>query len=433
LKRIVLSVAVLVCIGIGFLACGSKSSAKKTISGLKFRAFVSNPLHLTTGTSPVLEIVDATKDVISLFPIGLSGSNQFPGLMAESPNKTLTAVFSSQGNTVAVVNNSTEAILQTGSTATSITLPGPTESMFIWIDNATAFAAVPDAPIAGQPSGAVVVLNFANPSIKATLPVPGARYVVQSNDGNRILAFGDNSDAVTIISPSLIGTSTSPLTTVAGFHRPVWAAFNASNSIAYVLNCGTECGDSNPPSITPLDLATNTPGPPLPLTSGGIAGGATTALLSGNTLYVAGTAPGNTCSSGTATISCGTLSVVDVGSMSVTNTSPIYISDGYHNRMELGANGQLFIGAHTCTSVPASSGATARGCLSIFNTMTSAVVMPPDNGDVTGIAPNTKRSVVYVCEGGTFRIYDAATAQLQKTQITIVGQSTDVKIADFPQ
>lgn len=429
LKRTLTRIAVLAIICFSFLSCGSKSSTnKKTTSGLKFRAFVSNPLHLSSGgTSPVLEIVDATKDVLSLFPIGLSGASQFPGLMTVSPNKTLTAVFSPQGNSVAVINNSTE------SAAGAVSLSGPTESMSIWIDNATAYAAVPSAPVTGQPQGAVEVLSLTRGFVEATLPVAGARYVVQSHNGNRILAFGDNSDSVTIISPSLIGTNSNPLTTVSGFHRPVWAVFNDSDSTAYIFNCGPECGDSTPASIIPLDLNTNTSGVEVPLLSGGVNGGATFGMFSGNTLYIAGTPPGTTCTSGTTTVACGTLTLFDTGSMTVVNTSPIYITDGYHNRMEMGGNGQLFIGARACTNITASSGGTVRGCLSVFNTTTSSVVVPPDNGDVTGIAPNTKRNVVYVCEGGEFRIYDTTTDQLQKTQINIVGQPTDVKIADFPQ
>ena len=83
----------------------------------------------------------------------------------------------------------------------------------------------------------------------------------------------------------------------------------------------------------------------------------------------------------------------------MTNTAPIIITDGYHDRIALGANGQLFIGASTCTEIvppiPPPPGAETRGCLSIYNTLTTAVgsapaggvVIPPANGDVTGIQP----------------------------------------------
>jgi len=72
-----------------------------------------------------------------------------------------------------------------------------------------------------------------------------------------------------------------------------------------------------------------------------------------------------------------------------------------------------------------------RGCLSIFNTTSGAVVIPPDNGDVTGLQSFGTRNVEYVAEGGTLRIYDTTKDVLQRTQIAIVGQVIDVKAIDF--
>ncbi len=122
--------------------------------------------------------------------------------------------------------------------------------------------------------------------------------------------------------------------------------------------------------------------------------------------------------------------------MTVTNTAPIIITDGYHNRIALGANGQLFVGARTCTEitppVPPPSGAETRGCLSIYNTQTGAVIIPPANGDATGIQPIATRAVVYVVQGGTLGIYDTKTDALQFRQITnLIGQFIDVKTIDF--
>jgi hypothetical protein len=126
--------------------------------------------------------------------------------------------------------------------------------------------------------------------------------------------------------------------------------------------------------------------------------------------------------------------------------------------MALGANGQLFVGARTCTEVvapiPPPTGAEVRGCLSIYNTLTTAVgnvpagavVIPPANGDVTGIQPIAKRGdgmaqeVVYVVQGGSLRIYDATIDALEYNpnnsnnpgQISnLVGQFVDVITVDF--
>ncbi len=103
--------------------------------------------------------------------------------------------------------------------------------------------------------------------------------------------------------------------------------------------------------------------------------------------------------------------------------SPVSITDGYHNRIALGANGRLFIGARTCSQAL---------CLSIYNTQTGAVVIPPATGDVTSIEPIAKRTVVYVIQNNSLGIYDTATDKLQPLQITnLIGQFVDVKVVDF--
>jgi hypothetical protein len=118
----------------------------------------------------------------------------------------------------------------------------------------------------------------------------------------------------------------------------------------------------------------------------------------------------------------------------MTVTATATITDGYHNHIEMGANNRLFIGARTCTNIKApSSGSTPgeiRGCLSILNTSTSTVVVPPLQGDVTGIQPINRRNVVYVIQNGELGIYDTTTDKLQTTQVDIIGQAVDVKEVD---
>ena len=71
------------------------------------------------------------------------------------------------------------------------------------------------------------VLNLQNGGTTASIPVPGAHFVVCSPDGNHVLVFSDNSDAVTVISTVLIGTLripgvTPPVSTVqCGVFSPV--------------------------------------------------------------------------------------------------------------------------------------------------------------------------------------------------------------------
>jgi len=59
-------------------------------------------------------------------------------------------------------------------------------------------------------------------------------------------------------------------------------------------------------------------------------------------------------------------------------------------------------------------------------------VLPPDNGDVTGIEPIPNRNIVYVCEGGQLRLYDTTTDQLQTNPVqpNVIGQAVDVKVVD---
>jgi hypothetical protein len=164
-----------------------------------------------------------------------------------------------------------------------------------------------------------------------------------------------------------------------------------------------------------------------------IPGGATVALLQGTTLYVAGTppAPQNTCGTGVpsgSASSCGQLTLVNTTTMAA--TASVQIADGNHNTMQMGANGQLFVGSLNCSAV---------SCLNIVDTSSgtvtsSNVVWPTDGGSVTGIAPIPNRSVVYVCIGGRLRIYDTTTDKLLVNtlgQPAIVGQAVDVKVVDF--
>jgi hypothetical protein len=436
LKKALISVAVLVAASVTIVSCSgynnNSSSTSGQKSGLKFRAFVSNPLFPSgSGNLPVLNIVDASKDVLSLSTISLLGVVPQGGLMVVSPDLRLTVVASPPGN-IGVIDNTTEATASTGtSSVPSINLPGLTESVVIAKDSVTAYAAVPTATVSGQPPGAVVVVSLLSGAVEATIPVPAAHFLALSPDGNNLLVFSDNSNSVTLIDTVLIGTHNNPVQLIGGFDRPVWGIF-ADSSTAYIFNCGPECPGGVAAGITIFDVGSSAPGPTVALS------GATYGVVSGGLIYVAGTPPHTACGAGTAATTCGTLNIVDVNSMKVTNPSPILITDGYHNRMAMGSNGRLFIGASSCTSI--NSGSEIRGCLSIFNTGNSKVIVPPQIGDATGIAPIPGRNVVYVCEGGVFQMFDTTTDKLlvpvnlspQGLPLDIVGFSIDVKIVDPP-
>jgi hypothetical protein len=441
LKKALVLIVVLAAIGVVLVSCSKSPSSTSTAgkpSGLKVRAFVSNPL-LPSGSgtfSPVLNIVDATLDALSPSVVNLTGTDQSPSLLTLSNDKRRLLVYSNPDHSIAVVDTTTEAVASNnGTTVPAITLADTSPNMAISPDNSTGYAAVPAESIPTSPPalGAVEVFSMANGSIISRIPVPGAQFVAVSHNGNRVVVLGtntclDGTTSVTVIAPSLIGTSQSPTTVACGFDHPAWAVFSSDDTKAYILNCGPECGGTVA-GVARLDLNTDAVDTTVPLTGAG----ATVGLLIANTLYVAGTPPGTPCGSGTAAPTCGTLETVDIAAMAVSSATPAVITDGNHTRMEMGANGQLFIGATACTSLNTST--EVRGCLSIFDTTKSAVVIPPDPGDVTGIQPIDNRNVVYVCQNSNFRIYDTTTDKLAapvpgRVAIVFTGQPTDVKLVD---
>ena len=427
------------------------------LSSITFRAYVSNPIQPSgVGGTPVLDIVDASSDILSPYTVtlaSLSATVTDPGMMALSPKRDRTLVSSAADGKIAIVNNSQNSV------ASAVTLPGATESFFVWSDNKTAFAAIPSASTPGQSPGAVERIDLPTATITATIPIPGAHYIVPSPDGSAILVFSDDSDAVTLLRPVLIGANTQAnaqlpcsstqmaACTIPGtFDRPAGAVFNGSSTTAYILNCGQQCGGvgagpclsfTSCTTVSGLDM---TQSPPALISSVAVPA-ATTGLLQGNTLYVAGTpvaAADSSCAGvTTAATSCGRLTVVNVASM--TAAAPVVITDGYHDRIQMGSNAQLFIGSRGCTNINTSG--EVRGCLTIVNTSSgsissSSVIAPPDNGDVTGIEPIPNRTVVYVCEGGNLRVYETTTDKLEvfhrpATGPNVTGQAIDVKVVDF--
>jgi DNA-binding beta-propeller fold protein YncE len=432
LKRVALRSALLVAAGFILISCGSTKKVGPP-SGLTTRVFASQSVASPTAF-PGLIIINGQYDTVARARTISAGGA--PGLMAISPDRASLLVFDSSNNSVQVVNTTTE------SSNGSIQLTGSTTSI-LNLASGAGYVAVPAAPMnTGTPPGGVVALNLSSGGITATVPIPAAQTLVSNPSGTELLVFSNDSDSVTIMSPLLINTGNTVTTTVPGFDRPAYAVFSADGSTAYVLNCGPECGSSSASaSVQTLNMATLAVGAPIAVD------GATIGWLSGSTLYVAGTptasisnsAPNNSCTGETtAATVCGRLDLIDVGSMTVTGSA--VITDGYHDRIDMSVNGQLFIGSNTCTNigdVNAPQGE-VRGCLSIYNTTNGAVVIPPDNGDVTGLQSFTTRYVEYVAEGGNLRVYDTLIDALippndyiETGTIVTTGVIIDVKAVDF--
>jgi hypothetical protein len=427
--------ATMVCI-----SCGS-TKPKDPPSGLPDRVLASQGVTSTFDFG-ALRILNGYNDSIPrVQPIG-AGNN--PGLMAVTPTRNFAAAFDSSTNTVYLVNTYTE------SDAGNIRLPGPITSMVFPSAVGIGYAAVPTATVQGFDFiGALDVMNFNNGTV-LTIPVNNAETVVANSNGSQLLVFSNDSNSVTVLSPSAAvppvdqSCSTAPnavCTVIPGFDRPVNAVI--SGNTAYILNCGAECGGIQA-SVQTLDLTSLTVGAPVPVN------GATIAVLSGSQLYVAGngTPTGPLCTSipsaaPTAATYCGTLDIVNVSTMTDpyfnNPASEIAITDGYHDRIDLTVGGQVFVGSYNCTNVGDSSDPVGevRGCLAIYNSNTNAVVIPPDNGNVTGLQGFISRTVEYVAEDGNLRVYETDTDTLliddylPQGTINVTGYVWDVKAIDF--
>jgi len=415
---------------LNLLSCGGYKKSGPP-SGLKERVVASQ--GVTAGFSlGSLVILNGQNDTLPrVSPISAGTS---PGLMVLSPTRNILAAFDSASNTVYAVNTVKESAIG------SVRLPGPTSSIVLPTANTVGYAAVPTATIGGFAFlGAIEVMNFTSGTF-TSIAVNNAQTVVSDDTGTKLLVFSGDSDSVTVISPGIavppVDTSCATpgnavCTVVPGFDRPVNAVVNGST--AYVLNCGPQCGGTQA-SVAVFDLGTMSITQTIPVDA------ATVAVLSGSTLYVAGTPASNNACTGqtTAATKCGRLDVVDLGSGTVTASA--VITDGYHQRIDLTQNGQLFIGARDCTNVGNANnpgGSEIRGCLSIYRIGDGSVLIPPETGNVNGLQGFTSRFVEYVAVGGALHVYDTKKDALlinnflPQGTINVVGYVGDVKAIDF--
>ena len=406
---------------LALLLSGCGGSSGSAPSGIKKRVFISNESGSSNVTPsngvaipPGLQIIDANRDVISTTTIAVTGAAKLV------TNGGITAVIDDNENDVSIVDNTKEQLTQTFSTLDRVM------DLAITPNGATAFAAVRDP-------GVLDIINTGTNS-GTGLNIPTVSRVIISPNGTKLLAFVDDpqtltafpqnsffvidvaSNSVTPIVRPTSCTTTLPVTC----DQPFSAVFNGSETKAFILNCGAECGGTAATaSVVTVDFSGATPvfGTPISVSA------ATVGLLNGSNLFVAGTAPG----------SSGTLQIINTGNS--TASAPITITNGLHGKMAMASNNRLYIGSTACTTVNDSATGNIRGCLTIFNTGNSAVVFPEFSSlrtgfDVTGLQPISNRTVVYVVEGGSVDIFDTNTDQLTPTQIFIIGKALDVVQVD---
>jgi hypothetical protein len=392
------------CSGSGNSVTGPNGNATVNApSKLQHRAFITNQF------SGNIQIVDSQNDTTAYYTVtnNNTGNSTVGGQPASavsiavggsltweilSPDDLETLVYNPQVNTLTFITNSSEA------TNGSVNLAASAPMGVYSADSKYVYVPEPAALVANSRPGAVQAITTASGTVTANIVVPSAQGVAISPDGNTLLVFAANSDALYLVS----GPSGASPTAIAipGFARPVSAFFSSDSTTAYILNCGPECGSTaGPPSVMKFDIASKTITATVPV------GGASVGLLKGTVLYVAGYPGGST----------GTFDVVDVSAMTRSTPNPIVIGDGTHTMMAISNNNKLYIGAVTCAN-------TTVGCLSVVDLGKTAVdPQPAPLGAVTGMQAIPGRDVMYVVQGGVLNIYDTNTGQLQSTQIAFRG------------
>ena len=393
-------------LALAIAGCGSSttSNAPKP-TGLKKRVLLSNTV---AGT---VTVMDAQKDVPSAKVLGVT-----------SPTKLLTAggttiAMSSASSLITVIDNPTEAV----------TFPAPIGDqpfdIAISPDGKNAWAAM-------RNFGFVRSVDTTTGVARPVIRIGNARRLVMSPKGTKLLVFPDPQGQIPPNTSTffVVDTATSAVQVVTDalhLDQPFTAVFNGNETQAFILNCGAECGGTAA-SVVFADF-TN---PTTAFSANILVPGATVGLINGSNLYVAGTPPQPPPVAGCPISRCGVLTVINASGL--TAGAQIPITDGDHEKMAF-ANNRVYVGASGCTVEPAAAANTVRGCLTIFNTSSSATTFPAEssfrqNFNVTGFQPISGRNIIYVVQGAELDIFDTTTDTLASgvTQIDVVGQAFDV-------
>lgn len=418
LKRAVLLSGTLVPLLI-IASCSSNNSVtgpngNVTVNGA---SKLSNRAFITNVYSGNVQIVDSANDTTAYYTATNNNTGlTTPGgsaasavsivvggsltLAVVSPDDLETLVYNPNGNVLTFITNSSET------TNGNVTLGNWTDMLLYSQDSKYVYVPVPNLAFPSGPPGGVQVISTASGAIAANYPIPSARYVAVSPDGNTLMVFASNADTIWMFNPT--ATAPTPVA-VSGFARPVNAFIGSDNKTAYIINCGPECGSTaGPPSVMRFDIPSQTITATVPV------GGASVGFLKSNNLYVAGYPGGST----------GTFDVVDISTMTRVTANSVVIGDGTHTTMAMANNNKMYIGAASCAN-------TTNGCLSIVDLgTTKADPLGPPLGAVTSMQSIPNRNTMYVVEGGYLEIYDTTTGQLQSTQIAFRGAVNTVVQVD---
>jgi len=401
-------------LALAFAGCGSSTSSSNQPkpTGLKKRVLLSNQ------AAGAVNLLDAEKDRFTTKNLGVT-----------SPTKLvtaggITAAMDSAGSVITIIDNATEAV--------TFAAPIGDQPFDIAIspDGKKAWAAM-------REFGFVQAVDTKSGVAFQVIRIPNARRLVMSPKGSKLLVFPDPQSQVPPNTNTffVVDTTTGAFQTITDathLDQPFTAVFGASDTQAFVLNCGAECGGTAA-SVVSVDFTNAAPvfAPalaPIPVA------GATVGLINGTNLYVAGTPPQPPPVPGCPISRCGVLTVINVSGL--TAGAAIPITDGDHEKISF-ANNRVYVGASGCTVEPGTAANTVRGCLSIFNTGSSAVTFSTEssfrqNFDVTGLQPISGRSIIYVVQGGEIDFFDTTTDAVATgiTPLDVVGKAFDAVLID---
>ncbi len=456
-------------------------------SGLQQRVLAT---YTATGNTGGAEILDGLRDLrrnvqntIPFFSIaGYSGG--FPSQIINYPEQQDGYILDTSSGAVTGINYATE---RAGTPALPALGAGAT-SAAVSPDNTRAVGV---ASTTGQYPGQVIVQATGSQPGPYYLNLPNVTRVMMNPGNSVILATTKNSNSLYRIiqlpqtsnpQPVPGAVDCEPLLVpvycivpVAGtYDRPTNAYFSLDGSLAYILNCGPECGGTqagitvlnlsqltynNIPTVNPLAAGAPSPVATLPVANPiPIPGGVTYALADGNNLYLAGQSLYRPTSTG----ALGTTPAADglfAGYLTVLPTAtyvpshPVSISDGTHIRMLFADDNTLWVGSTNCavgerahtgqninclTRVDLSAATpTARIIPEVTPGGSATVAYPNTNGnlyyygDLTGICWIQNYHKVYTAYGGQIHAFNTADgSEIDNTNVTIQGTVLDVAYMD---
>ena len=352
-------------------------------SKLANRVMVGVTINGTQGSLPILDALrDIRSNVQNTIPsFSISGFGAgFPNMIFNFPEQVLGYVYSNSDGSLSKIDYGKEA--SSGSagtfpTSSAIAIPPSFNHIYAAeagngilgvLDNTTGKSYGLNLPNVYQ-----VAVNQGDTVVLAMVRNSDTLYRLIKLNANQASPSGAvDCQPVTLPVYCVVPVPDSP--TKPSLDRPTGVYFSLDGSLAYVLNCGPECGGKTA-GITllqqgPLTVDINTPPFPNAVTNSvAIPGGVTTSLSDGTTLYLAGQQlqPDG--------LWAGRLTLLNMGTL--TPSAPISISDGHHTKMLFADDGTLWIGSQFCATGERAKLGQNYNCLTSYNLGTGTASIVP--------------------------------------------------------